>query len=50
MTRSVETSVADPVYLGILDPDSLVRGSDPTPDRDPHQAKIVGKTFIPTVF
>jgi hypothetical protein len=40
----------DPCFLGLLDPDPLVRGmdpdSDPAPDPDPstyHQAKIVRK-------
>jgi hypothetical protein len=37
------------MFLGLLDqdPDSLVRGMDPDLD---HQAKIVRKPLIPTVF
>jgi hypothetical protein len=48
------------MFLGLLDPDPdpLVRGMDPDtdpildPDPDPfyHQAKIVRKTLIPTVW
>ncbi len=43
------------MFLGLLDPDPLVRGMDPDPDLlvrglDPDQAKIVGKTLIPTVL
>ncbi len=35
MPRSVETSVADPVFSGILDPDPLLKGMDPDPTPDP---------------
>jgi hypothetical protein len=44
------------MYLGLPDPDPLVRGMDPDPDplvrgMDPdHQAKIVRKNLIPTVL
>jgi hypothetical protein len=39
-----------PVFLGLLDPDPLVRGMDPYPSFY-HQAKIVrSKTLIPTVL
>jgi hypothetical protein len=40
------------MFLGLLDPDPLVRCADPAPDPDPsyHQAKIVRKTLISTVF
>ncbi len=37
------------MFLGLLDPDLLVRGMDPDPDPD-HQAKIVRKILIPTVL
>jgi hypothetical protein len=46
-------SVADPDpnpnphVLGLLDPDPLVRSTDPDPD---HQAKLVRKTLIPTAL
>jgi hypothetical protein len=33
------------MFLGLLDPDPLIRGMDPA-----HQAKIVRKTLIPTVL
>jgi hypothetical protein len=33
------------MFVGLLDPDQLVRGTDPDPT---HPAKIVRKTFIPT--
>jgi hypothetical protein len=35
------------MYLGLPDPDPLVRGMDPAPDPS-CQAKIVRKTLIPT--
>ncbi len=35
------------MLLGPVDPDSLVRGTDPDPS---NQAKIVRKTLIPTVL
>jgi hypothetical protein len=35
------------MFLGLPDPDPLVRGMDPAIN---HQAKIVGKTFISTVL
>ncbi len=40
------------MVLGLLDPDpeSLVRGTDPDPDPELNKAKIVRKTFIPTVL
>ncbi len=39
------------MFLGLLDPDPLVRGMDPDPDPDPyHQAEILRKTFIATVL
>jgi hypothetical protein len=37
------------MFLGLPDPDPLVRGMDPDTDPVYHQAKIVRKTFIPTV-
>jgi hypothetical protein len=42
------------MFLGLLDPDPLVRGMDPDPalDLDPHPSiiiKIVRKTLIPTL-
>jgi hypothetical protein len=41
------------MFLSLLDPDPLVRASDPASDPDPvifhHQAKLVRKTLIPTV-
>ncbi len=39
------------MFLGLPDPDPLVRGNDPDPGPDPcHQAKIVRKTLIHTVL
>jgi hypothetical protein len=38
------------MFLGLLDPDLLVRGADPNPSITYHQAKIVRKTLIPTVL
>jgi hypothetical protein len=35
------------VFLGLLDPDPLVRGMDPDPY---HKAKMVRKTLISTVL
>jgi hypothetical protein len=35
------------MFLSLLDPDPLVRGTDPDPD---NQAKLVRKTLIPTVL
>jgi hypothetical protein len=35
------------MFLGLLDPDPFVRGTDPYPD---HQAKLVRNTLIPTVL
>jgi hypothetical protein len=35
------------MFMGLTDPDPLVRGMDPDSD---HQAKIVRKTLIPTVL
>jgi hypothetical protein len=37
------------MFLGVPDPDPLVRGTDPDPALE-HQAKIVRKTLIPTVL
>jgi hypothetical protein len=36
------------MFLGLSDPDPIVRGTDPAPDLD--QAKIARKTYIPTVL
>jgi hypothetical protein len=40
------------VLLGLLDPDSIVRGTgtDPAPDPSVLKAKVVRKTLIPTVL
>jgi len=46
------------MFLGLPDPDPLVRGMDPDPDPAPdpdpsivyHQAKIVRKTLIPNIL
>jgi hypothetical protein len=42
------------MFLGLPDPDPLVRGMDPESGSESgplyHQAKIVRKTLIPTVF
>ncbi len=48
-------NLSDPHVFGLPDPDPLVRGTgmdpDLAPDQDPyHQAKIVRKTLICTVF
>jgi hypothetical protein len=37
-------------FLGLLDPDPLVRGTDPGSGSFYHQAKIVNKTLILTVL
>jgi hypothetical protein len=37
------------MFLGVPDPDPVVRRTDPDPALD-HQAKIVRKTLIPTVL
>jgi hypothetical protein len=37
------------VFLGLQDPDPLVRGMDPDPDPSNH-AKIVRKTLIPPIL
>jgi hypothetical protein len=42
-------SVPDPKVLGILDPDPLVRSTDPDPDL-PSSSKKIRKTFISAVF
>jgi hypothetical protein len=38
------------MFLGLPDPDPLVRGMDPDPDSFYHQAKTVRKPLIPTVL
>jgi hypothetical protein len=39
------------MFLGLPDPDPLVRGTDPDPSPDfYHQTKIERKTLIPTVL
>ncbi len=40
------------MFLGLPDPDPLVRGMNPDPAPDPfyHHAKIVRKTLIPTIL
>jgi hypothetical protein len=36
------------MFLGLIDPDPIVRGMNPDPDPFYHEAKIVRKTWIPT--
>jgi hypothetical protein len=47
ISRNPYTSAADR-FFGLPDPVPLVRGTDLDPSN--HQAKIVSKTLIPTVF
>ncbi len=38
------------MFLGLLDPDPLVRGMDPDPDSSIINRKLEEKPFIPTVL